>query len=189
MLSGNQSQYAAHRSVSRKTATVWKQRGLLVLTPSGDVDFEASDQSLREHGLLEPEVTDPETDEAVAKVLDRMIKSGEALLSKVDAERVKENYAALLKHLEFDRKVGAVAEIEHVVVAVASEFALVRNKLLNIGSRLAPRVAVLKSAEEIKALIDAEVILALEELTLDAPRETSFDVLRGSLQKRFRPDT
>lgn len=120
-------------------------------------------------------------EEAAARIV-----IGEGVLwSKAEAERVKENYAAKLRQLDYDRESGLVAEIEDVAIAVATELSLVRNKLMNIGSRVAPRIAVMRSAEEIKAMIDAEVVLALEELSLDAPGATDFDALRGALQLRF----
>jgi hypothetical protein len=126
---------------------------------------------------------DGETPEEAA---DRIVNvEGRALWSKAEAERVKENYAAKLRQLEYDRESGLVAEVDDVVMAVASELSLVRNKLLNIGSRVAPRVAVMRSAEEIKAMIDAEVVLALEELTLDGPRATDFGEVRAAVQQRF----
>lgn len=46
----SQSEYAAHRGVSRKTITVWKQRGLLVFNANGTVNTEKSDKLVAEHG-------------------------------------------------------------------------------------------------------------------------------------------
>ncbi len=130
------------------------------------------------------DIADGETiEDAAARTI---IEKG-AVWSKAEAERVKENYAALLKQLDYDRESGLVAEIDDVVVLIASEYALVRNKLSNIGSRVAPRIAVMNSAEAIKAMIDAEVVLALTELTADAPRSTSYAELRESVCERFRP--
>jgi hypothetical protein len=114
---------------------------------------------------------------------------GAELWSKADAEKVKENYAARLKQLEYDRESGLVVPIDDVVVAVASEYAVVRNRLLGIGSKVAPTVATLQSAEEIKAIIDAEVIEALGQLTVDVDGEHDFDKLRESIQGRFGPST
>lgn len=111
---------------------------------------------------------------------------GRAQWSKAEAERVKENYAALLRQLEYDRESGLVVEIDDVVIAVASEYALVRNKLLNIGSRVAPDISTMDSPEEIKALIDKHVIEALKGLTLDGDGERDFEKLRGSVQSRLR---
>ncbi|EYR81844.1 hypothetical protein SHLA_4c001360 [Shinella sp. DD12] len=191
----NQAGFAAHRRVSRKTVTGWKQRGLLVLLPDGQVDVAASDRALERHGISLPKVTalepddDQVTPEASLEEEARLLVSadGEELLSKAEAERLKENYAARLKQLEYDREVGLVAEIDDVVAAVASEYAIVRNRLLGIGSKVAPSVAVLNSAEEIKALIDKEVARALGALTVDVHGEQDFGKVRESIQKRFGP--
>lgn len=189
----NQAGYAAHRGVSRKTVTGWKQRGLIVFADDGQVDVSATDAVLLEHGIRLPETlqgnveatpaTKPgETPEDAA---DRIVNGeGRAVWTKAEAERVKENYAALLKQLDYDRESGKVVEIDDVVVAVAAEYAVLRSRLLDIGSKVAPTVAVLKSADEIKAIIDAKVVEALTELTID-DGERDFGKLRESLRGRF----
>jgi len=185
-LTGSQAEYARHHDVSRQTVTDWKTRGLLAFADNGDVDFEASDRALADHGIRQPELTQVD-DESFEQAFARFVESGQAVLTKAEAERVKENFAALLKQLEYDRESGAVAEIDDVAVAVAGELALVRNRLLNIGSKVAPRVAALRDAAEIKALIDSEVVLALNELTVDAPGAASYDALRAAVGARFAP--
>ncbi|PWE52290.1 hypothetical protein DEM27_31610 [Metarhizobium album] len=191
----NQAGYAAHRDVSRKTVTLWKQRGLLVITGQGLVDVAASDKLLLEHGIKSSAVTSE--DDVTSQVTDavdireeaaRLVSAdGEELWSKADAEKVKENYAARLKQLEYDRQSGAVVAIDDVVVAVAAEYAVVRNRLLGIGAKIAPDLTTLQSAEEIKAIIDAEVTEALNQLTVDVDGERDFDKLRESIQGRFGP--
>lgn len=151
-----------------------------------DVDWRKGVEQVADTADGFADVADGETD---AQAVDRIMGSkGRHLWSKPEAERVKENYAALLRQLEYDRQSGLVVEIEDVALAVASEYALVRNKLQNIGSRIAPRVAVLRSAEEIKAIVDAEIAFALNELTVDVSGETDFGKLRESLSVRFGPD-
>lgn len=125
---------------------------------------------------------------SIEDIATRMVAAdGKELWSKADAEKVKENYAARLKQLEYDRESGLVVPIDDVVVAVASEYAVVRNRLLGIGSKVAPTISVLQSPEEIKAIIDAEVVEALSQLTVDVDGERDFDKLRESIQSRFGP--
>lgn len=112
---------------------------------------------------------------------------GAELWSKADAEKVKENYAARLKQLEYDRESGLVVAIDDVHVAVASEYAVVRNRLLGIGAKVAPTLVTVQDAEQIKAIIDEEVIEALMQLTVDVDGEDDFDKLRESIQGRFGP--
>ena len=165
---GNQADYARHRGVSRKTVTKWRQRGLLRFS-GDDVDFEASEQALRDHGLLDADT---------AGNLD-------GLWSKAEAERVKENYAALLKRVEYERRSAEVAEIDDVVVAVASEYALVRSRLSRIGEDLATRLAGMADASAIKALVDDEVVKALEELTVESEVAPTLEAAHAAVAERF----
>lgn len=169
----NQAGFAAHRRVSRKTVTGWKQRGLLVLLPDGQVDVAASDRALDRHGISLPKVTAPEPDddqvtpESSIEEEARLLVSadGEELLSKAEAEQVKENYAARLKQLEFEREAASVVTVEDAALHVASEYAVVRNRLGKIAADIAPSLASATSAEEIKAAIDNAVVEALTELS------------------------
>lgn len=128
---------------------------------------------------------DADTSGLEAAAIKMVSADGDGLWSKADAEKVKENYAARLKQLQYARESGLVVEIDDVVVAVASEYAVVRNKLLDLGSKIAPLVLGLNAAEEIKALIDVRVNEALRELTLDVDGERDFGKVRESIQARF----
>lgn len=166
------------------------QSGHLPKLSDGTLDPRHVDQAWRDGvsalpAPLQLADTDLRTDESIEDAAARIVLAEGELWSKAEAERVKENYAARLRQLEYDRESGLVAEIDDVAIAVATELSLVRNKLLNIGSRVAPRIAIMNSAEAIKAMIDAEVIVALEELSLDAPGATDYAELRGALQERF----
>ncbi|MCB1466796.1 MAG: hypothetical protein KDK08_06575 [Rhizobiaceae bacterium] len=49
----SQAEYARYRGVSRKTVTVWKHKGLLVLNGIGQVDVAATDRLQLDHfGVL-----------------------------------------------------------------------------------------------------------------------------------------
>jgi len=164
------------------------QSGHLQAAPDGKLDPRYLEVDWRKGEAL-PSVSagksDTDADKSIRDAAQEMVSApGGARWSKAEAERIKENYAALLRQLEFERESGQVVEIEDVVVAVASEYAVVRNRLLGIGSKVAPTAAVLKSAEEIKAIIDEEVIAALNELAID-DGQRDFGHLRKSLQDRF----
>jgi hypothetical protein len=106
--------------------------------------------------------------ETPQQAADRIVNhEGRAPYTKVEAERIKENYLALLRQLEYDRESGAVVAVEDVAMAVASEYAIVRTNILGIPAKLAPRLAILRSAEEVKALLEAEITRTLEDLTRD----------------------
>lgn len=108
-------------------------------------------------------------DETPEQAAERIVfQDGRVFPSEAEAKRHKESFLALMRELDYDRENGSVVSIIDVVLAVAAEYALVRTRLLNIATRVAPRAAMLRSAEEVRALIDEEVALALKELSLDA---------------------
>jgi hypothetical protein len=89
---------------------------------------------------------------------DRIVRDeGCAPHSLAEAERIKENYLALLRQLEYDQKSGAVVAVDDVAQAVAGEYAVLRNRPLSIPAEVAPRVAILKSAEEVQVFLSKEI--------------------------------
>lgn len=127
-------------------------------------------------------------EETVEEAAERLVyEDGRVFATEAEAKRHKESFLALRQELEYDRETGLVVPVDEVVAAITAEYALVRNRLLNIASRVAPRAAVLKSADQVKALIDAEVSLVLEELRFDGNGRSSQDELRRSVRSRFSP--
>lgn len=90
---------------------------------------------------------------------------GEELWSKADAEKVKENYAARLKQLEFERESACVVTIDDATRHILNEFGIVRQRCRTIGAEIAPKLVKMTSASEIKALIDEAVVAALADLS------------------------
>jgi len=87
--------------------------------------------------------------------------------TKADAEKVKESYLALLRKLEYDEKSGEVVRISEVSRIVGAEYGRVRSKLMGIAASVAPAAVLLRTPEEVRALIEREVAQALEELAYD----------------------
>lgn len=152
---GNQAAFAAYKEVSRQTVTDWKQRGLLIFSADGEVDFLATDRRLADHGIRQP--ADTELTEITAI-------DGIELWSRADAETVKENYAARLKQLEFERESALVVTVDEAARHILNEFGVVRQRCRSIGADVAPRLSGMTSAAEIKAAIDAAVVAALADL-------------------------
>lgn len=153
---GNQAAYAAYKGVSRQTVTDWKKRGILVYANDGKVDFLATDRRLADHGIRQP----PDTNLTELTAID-----GEPLWSRADAETVKENYAARLKQLEFERESARFVTIDDAAGHIVDEFGIVRQRCRRIGADVAPRLSGMTSAAEIKAAIDEAVVAALADLS------------------------
>ena len=95
-------------------------------------------------------------DATVDAEAEKLVRSRENM-SRAEAERRKEVALASLRELELARELGKVVEIEDVVKERARDHLIVRNLLLSLGAKVAPSIVLLKSAEEVKAAIDAEV--------------------------------
>lgn len=107
---------------------------------------------------------DTDFDKIAIRLLDA---GGRAIWSKAHAERVKENYAALLAEMKYERESAVVATIDDVITHVRGEYDLVRRTMQSLGARVATRIVAMGSPEEIKAAIDAAVIGILSELSAD----------------------
>lgn len=121
-----QAEFARHRGVSRKTVTVWKRDGYLTFGDDGRIQVAATEAALAAAGKgngskggnaepvtrLKP-VTSPArtlaADEAT-EALGALIEQYGDLLSTAEAERVKENYLARLRKLEFETKAGVLVD-------------------------------------------------------------------------------
>lgn len=74
--------------------------------------------------------------EGVTALLDRA-----DMLSKYDAEEVKENYLALLRKLEYEKKAGLLVEIEPLKKLLFELWRRERDALLNLPSRISAVIA------------------------------------------------
>jgi hypothetical protein len=110
-----------------------------------------------------------EDDETLEQAAERLTPSlMTQFRTKADAEVVKETYLALLRKLEFDEKSGEVVRVAEVSNIVGGEYARVRSKLMEIPSAVAPLAVLMKTPEEVRALIEEKIAHALEELAYDA---------------------
>ena len=158
----NQSDFAKLHNVSRKTVTMWKSRGWLIMS-GDDIDVAASNAQLEKYRKTVnrpsknavpppakknitsalPDVNDPDDSgipslENLAK--DFILENG-AELSLDEARRVKENYLALLTKLEFQQKDGQLIEMTVAEEVLFNAFRQQRDSWLNWPSRVAPLMA------------------------------------------------
>ena len=157
----NQSDFARLHGVRRKTVTMWKSRGWLIMS-GDDIDVAASNAQLEKYrksvnrpdkqktsapekkragrvlsAREPPEESDPSL-EGLAR--DFLLENG-AELSLDEARRVKENYLALLTKLEFQQKDGQLIEMAAAEEVLFNAFRQQRDAWLNWPSRVAPLMA------------------------------------------------
>ncbi len=149
---------------------------------SGEIDGDPPDVA----GV--PDATPDATADATTDDADEgpVLVDGKAMAFK-DARALKETYLARLRKLEYDLKSEAVVPIEIVVAGIVDQYGRVRNKLLALGARVGPRAAMLRAATEVQALVDQEVVLILEELTLDGGGTSNYEDVRKLARRMFGP--
>ena len=138
------SEFARREGVSAQAVAKAIKSGKLTRLPDGTVDPDLVGSGWRRHrrGNTVADQAVPEKIEQLAEAL-----SARAPYSLNEATRVKENYLALLRQLEYDAESGAVVPVAEVAAAVTAEYAAVRNQLLGLPAKLAPRLAFMKSAD------------------------------------------
>ncbi|MFO1147783.1 MAG: hypothetical protein U1E62_05335 [Alsobacter sp.] len=119
-----------------------------------------------------------ETPERAAERI--VVEEGHAPHSLAEAERIKENYLAKLRQLEFDLKSGEVVKVADVQRVLAAQCATIRNRLLSIPAEVAPRAAMMADAAQVQAFLQEAVSESLEALVIDLA--ASADELRQRLQ-------
>lgn len=157
----NQSDFARLHGVSRKTVTMWKSRGWLIMS-GDDIDVAASNAQLEKYRKSVNRPDKQKTSAPEKKKADRLLPAREppeesdssleglardfllengAELSLDEARRVKENYLALLTKLEFQQKDGQLIEMAAAEEVLFNASRQQRDAWLNWPSRVAPLMA------------------------------------------------
>ncbi len=111
--------------------------------------------------------------EAPKTAATRFINENGAPYQTPEAVRIKENYNALLKQLEYDQKSGKVVEAALVTKAVGEEYARIRTRLLAIPAEQAPALHRCKTVAELQDRLLTLITRVLEELTSDGDPDPS----------------
>lgn len=158
----NQSDFARLHGVSRKTVTMWKSRGWLIMS-GDDIDVSASNAQLekyrktinrtgkenkvvpiKKNSMPSPsqeEEVDEGGDPSLESIARELLLENGAELSLDEARRIKENYLALLTKLEFRQKDGQLIEMTIAEEVLFNAFRQQRDAWLNWPSRAAPLMA------------------------------------------------
>lgn len=158
----NQSDFARLHGVSRKTVTMWKSRGWLIMSGE-DIDVGASNAQLEKYrktisrpardkttsaapekiGSAPCKIKEAAADEkdSLESIARNIILENGAELSLDEARRIKENYLALLTKLEFQQKDGQLIELTAAEEVLFNAFRQQRDAWLNWPSRVAPLMA------------------------------------------------
>lgn len=144
--------------------------GYLTALPNGKLDPALVGTGWRKQPRKPPSDEDATVDAAATEAAARMLARIGAPHSAAEAERIKENYLAFLRQLEYDQKSAAVVYRVDAAAAAGAKFAKVRTKLMAIPAEWAARIHRCKSPAEVQDVLMTAVVHALEELSGgDAP--------------------
>jgi hypothetical protein len=158
------SELAARKGVTMATVAHWGRRGLLRMK-SGKVDLEATETVLAQRSPTRRRDRPRQDESAEDFVLRTVVDQGRAPYSLAEANRIKENCLAMLRQIELDTARGEVVRIADVTAALADEYMVLRNGILSLGARLAPRLTNRSDPNVVKQIIDDEAVLLLGELS------------------------
>lgn len=180
----NQSEYAEHAGVNRKTIQRWIKAGKYIVMSGDLIDVQATDEALAkfrdgtdQRASNAKKKTSVKTLESRAASVFNELMSGSGVIRPIEESRaMKEHYMAELSKLEFEEKEGVLLPWQDIIEKVGVEYSRLRTRLLAIAPEHGPRLRQLAlsatDAEFVKAL--QEVINeALEELSLDKEEEFS----------------
>lgn len=106
------------------------------------------------------------------KRVKKLVVDGIEILPIDEAKRIQATLQKELTRLDLEAKKGNLVPVDEavrdVLAAVSSEYTTVRQRLLGIPTRLAPELALVEDAAEVRRLLEAAITEALCELTADA---------------------
>lgn len=155
-----QAEYARHRNVNRSYINRLAKRGILVMR-GRLVDVAASDAVLDDKPIdVEPHESAPGPHARPAQES----LGGPAGSSFAQARTAEMVFRARLRKLEFETKSGKFLPSDEVKVKWYTLARQIRDKLLALPAKLAPQLAALSEAREIRDLLDAEIVAILKSL-------------------------
>ena len=164
----SQADFARHRGVARKSVTYWKRRGLLVMMPDGSVHVEKSDALLNARpAKYRGGTASAKSSEAPDKPAE-VGAAGWEHWSLAEAARRKEIAIAGRRELDFEVASGKLVNAADVEAVMRSDYAVTATRLLQLPSKLVPRLAAMTTAAEIETFLHREVTKALNTLSKEA---------------------
>ena len=156
----SQADYARHRKVNRSHISRLAKRGILVMRGKL-VDVAASDAVLDDKPI---DQMLPEVPAAHGRLAPEASAGAPPPGNFAQARTAEMVFRARLRKLEFETKSVRFLSADEVKVKWYTLVRQIRDKLLALPAKLAPQLAALSEAAEIRDLLDAEIIAILKSL-------------------------
>lgn len=151
MTTMNQTQYAQHSGVDRKTIGRWIKAGRFIVMDGDLIDVEASDAVLKKNrdgkdlrttnAKKKKTAPSASVDDEIEDTARQIMLTEGATLSREEAARIRENYMALLAKLQYEKDSGQLIELAVAEEVLFNAFRQQRDAWLNWPSRVAPLLA------------------------------------------------
>jgi hypothetical protein len=158
----SQADYARHRNVNRSHINRLAKRGILVMRGKL-VDVAASDAVLDDKPV-DQVLPEPHSAAQTPRVASDLAGGAPQPGNFAQARTAEMVFRARLRKLEFETKSGKFLPSDEVKVKWYTLARQIRDKLLALPAKLAPQLAALSEAREIRDLLDAEIVAILKSL-------------------------
>lgn len=157
-------EYAKYQGVNPSTVTRWKESGYLVLALDGRVNVKESDLRLSEagHGKSSHKIPlkkSTKKQQRNIRLAFQTLLENEDLLTEAEARRVKENFLAALRRLEYKKKSGTLVEIEPLRKALFDLWRKERNSWQNWPTRISAILAARFGIDQVEFTIELEKLV------------------------------
>ena len=160
----SQLEFAQLRGVDKSTVTHWKRQGYLVFT-GGLIDVAATNARLAERPPARRGGQTKHLDDATAiHAANEFLKQSGAPHSLAEAARIKENYLAKLRQLEYEEAARLVVPAAQIQTAWGTILLRFRSAALRFPTAMTPRVAACRTEAQIFAVLQDGIYGMLSHL-------------------------
>lgn len=140
------------------------QEGRITALPDGKLDPALVGTAWRETNRRAIAMQEGESPETAAK---REIELHGAPYSLMEAERIKENYLAMLRQLEYEVKKKELIPFSEATDRIVKACSNIRNRFLSLPSECSPQIKRLKTEGEVEKFLRERVTEILQGLVID----------------------
>ena len=157
--------YARHRGISETSVRKALKEGRITKNKNGKIDPEVADKQWQKN--TDPaQIKEAKKTEEVKEARDEVNNYNPAPLgpSYQQSRAIKEAYNAKLTRLQFEKESKKLISVDEVKISAFNAARMTRDRILNIPDRVIPQLVGKTDIFEMKEILKAELIKALEEL-------------------------
>jgi len=156
----SQRAYARHRGISETAVRKALKEGRITKNKNGKIDPNLADKQWDKN-------TNPAQIKEATKAVEEVSNYNSNLIgpSYQQSRAIKEAYNAKLTRLQFEKESKKLISVDEVKISAFNAARMTRDRILNIPDRVIPLLVGKTDIHEMKEILKAELIKALEELS------------------------